>query len=568
MFRATLRILSDVQKNDVLENVTAETLTGLSNFTIIEGIGGLGKSMMMRHLLLNAIDTLKQTKRVPVLIPLKDYCDAADGLYEFVYDKIHDLNENVTKEAYAFALNDGAFLLLFDGLDEIDTDCATRFEREIEKFTDQHSNNCFVISSRPFQSFVSFGRFCTVKLQPFTKAQALQFVDMSDFRADQPKIKEKFREKLDATLFKTHRTFTQNPLLLTIMLLTFEQFAEIPSKMHIFYREAFIALTVNHDATKGAFKRELRTRLSIDTVSDYFAELCFRSYRDEKYELTEREFSEYYGKLAKSGGGAPASDLLHDLEHNLCLMYFESGRYQFVHRSFQEYFAALFMSKQNDTFIGRLGAFFEKRSTRTFSNTAFPMLYDIIPDKVEQFIFVPYLSELLGKCEKADGYWTFLKEMYPTIYYTHDEVEDFTENVPESYVFDFILRRIRVKPQKHVADLPFYDSLVTEEVYEDTAPLMVERKDENGNVISQQIFSWPYGIDDEGEMPPEPEIIGWKLEFDIDEVLNDRKEYTDLLSALDDDEFEFKAQYFGAKVYLERLKGKIQLRQDSLNDLL
>lgn len=35
-------------------------------------------------------------------------------------------------------------------------------------------------------------------------------------------------------LFRTYRSFTENPLLLTIMLLTFEQYAEVSFKMHIF----------------------------------------------------------------------------------------------------------------------------------------------------------------------------------------------------------------------------------------------------------------------------------------------------------------------------------------------
>ena len=48
-------------------------------------------------------------------------------------------------------------------------------------------------------------------------------IDNLDFRPDEPVIKEKFRAELQNTLFVTHREFTQNPLLLTIMLMTYEQ---------------------------------------------------------------------------------------------------------------------------------------------------------------------------------------------------------------------------------------------------------------------------------------------------------------------------------------------------------
>jgi len=96
------------------------------------------------------------------------------------------------------------------------------------------------------------------------------------------------------TLFRTHTSFAQNPLLLTIMLLTFDRFAEIPCKMHIFCREAFLALSVTHDASKGAFKRALKTGLNIDEVEVYSAEICFRSYRGQKYEFTEEEYPVIY----------------------------------------------------------------------------------------------------------------------------------------------------------------------------------------------------------------------------------------------------------------------------------
>ena len=122
-------------------------------------------------------------------------------------------------------------------------------------------------------------------------------IDNLDFRPDEPVIKEKFRAELQNTLFVTHREFTQNPLLLTIMLMTYEQFAEIPSKMHIFYREAYAALSQKHDASKGAYKRVLKTGLTADRFADYFAEFCARSYRDEKFEFTEVEFDKYFTSL-------------------------------------------------------------------------------------------------------------------------------------------------------------------------------------------------------------------------------------------------------------------------------
>ena len=114
------------------------------------------------------------------------------------------------------------------------------------------------------------------------------------------------------------------------MLMTYEQFAEIPSKMHIFYREAYVALSQKHDASKGAYKRVLKTGLTADRFAEYFAEFCARSYRDERFEFTEVQFEKYFNELRERQKGleeVTASDFRDDLVGNMCLMFYESGKY-------------------------------------------------------------------------------------------------------------------------------------------------------------------------------------------------------------------------------------------------
>ena len=197
-------------------------------------------------------------------------------------------------------------------------------------------------------------------------------------------------------LIRTHPSFTENPLLLTIMLLTFEQFAKVPSKMHVFYRAAFEVLAREHDSTKGSYKRPLNTGLAIDDFIVYFAELCFRSYKDERFELTTDEFTSYFSILnawvTANDKKTTARDFLDDLCSNLCLMHLEGERYHFTHGSFQEYFCALFLSKQKDKFITKLIDFFEEPNRRMYISDTFNMLYDLITGKVEEFIFLPYLT--------------------------------------------------------------------------------------------------------------------------------------------------------------------------------
>lgn len=548
----------------IIEDVTVERIREISRFAIIIGTGGLGKSMMMRHLMLNAIANFDDLKRFPVFVPLKDFDATTDSLFEYVYSKIGVFDDNLTKEQFEQMLAHGSCLLLLDGLDEIGVGSMERFERELEALTDKYSENMFVLSSRPYQSFVSFERFSVLWLMPFNPRQAMHLISRLEFRSDEPAIKEKFQAALEKGLFRTHQSFTQNPLLLTIMLLTFEQYAEVPSKMHVFYREAFEVLAKRHDASKGAYKRALRTGLSVDTFADYFAELCFRSYNDEKFEMTSEEFDGYFSRLnarmAVNDKKTTASDFREDLCSNLCLMYFEGNSYHFTHRSFQEYFCALFFSKQKDKFIARLGDFFEKHQRRMFGDRTFYMLYDMATEKVEEYIFLPFLTSLFDKCDNAEGYWTFLEEMYPKIVYSSEDEYRFTRRVgePRSFLLSAILNITGFNGSGRIGrdiitlvELPYHEELEIERIPHYHQRTLFDSKNEE------------YDIEE-----VEDEEAGYICEFRITDIFKQPEEYEELLDALNDDKFVFKKQYLTAQKFMKEIAAKQKHEDDSLLDLL
>lgn len=540
-------------------NVTVKSLKECSRFVILAGTGGLGKSMMMRHLLLNSVENYADMLTIPVFIPLKDFDEKIDNLFEYVFSKVTSLCSEITEEQFEDVLNEGKCLLLFDGLDEIGSAYAKQFERELEAFTDKYPENCFVISSRPYQTFISYSRFTVLQLKPFSKMQALKLIDNLEFRPDEPTIKEKFRTQLNDNLYRTHSTFIENPLLLTIMLLTFEQYAEVPSKMHVFYREAFAALSVKHDASKGAYRRTLKTGLTADKFADYFAELCSRSYHDEKFELTEDEFAKYYDALKErekaNDRATTASDYLYDLCSNMCLMYLESGKYHFTHRSFQEYFCALYFSKQKDKTLKSIGNFFENRRGRMFGDKTFNMLYDMIPEKVDEYIFLPFLIKLYEECDREEGYWTFLEKLYPTLRYENGETDEYVSNSSNSYLFDFLKQNNGLWSVK-CENFPHYDSLVTVEY------VYVIDEDESEKLVNADDVGWEYK-----EEYGVPDTVGWVYEFDIDAIREEPEEYKKLLDCLDDDNFVLKVEYVKMREYLEKLQTKQRPTGDSLFDL-
>ena len=429
---------------------------------------------------------------------------------------------------------------------------------------DRYTDNLFVVSSRPGNRFVSFNRFSVYHLSPFTMRQALELIDRLEFRPDEPSIKEKFREELVATRFTSHREFAENPLLLTIMLMTYEQFAELPSKMHIFYREAYLTLSQKHDASKGAYKRPLRCKVNAERFADYFAEFCARTYRDERFEFTEDQFERYFRSMhgpKADGLEITAADFAADLTDNLCMMYHESQRYHFTHRSFQEYFCALYFSKQKDKNLEAISTIFEKKNRQRGDKT-FAMLHDMIPEKVEEYVFLPYLQKLFAKCDAEHGYWTFLMELYPELTYEVGEASAVYINDPSSFIYNFLSREKGFQTYVDMENFPCIEEFIFEKwVVLDDKYSAID-PEYHGQVIKYDRIP-----DDYPSEWDEPSIVGYSCAFDVATVFNDPLEYLELSSKLEDEEFDLKKEYRAARAYMEELLAKQSTDSEDIFDL-
>ncbi|MBS4022374.1 MAG: NACHT domain-containing protein, partial [Dethiobacter sp.] len=414
--------------NKVIGGITAARLRSISNYVIVSGTGGLGKTMMMRHLLLNAIDNYDSLGLLPIFIPLKEFSESTSNLLEYIHSVVNQFNVNLTLAQLTSALTAGLCLLLFDGMDEVKSSVSMRFSQGLESLACSYPNNCFVLSSRPSRMFLGMNNFCEMELQPFSKMQAMKMIDNFAFSHGEEKIKENFRVRLDNDLWWSHQEFAENPLLLTIMLMTFEEYAEVPSKIHKFYEKAFDTLAKKHDDNK-LLVREFKSGLSKDEISELLAKICFLSYKDENYEFTEDEFKNYFEHCRKNMLKAVnADDFLQDLCGNLCILLLDGGKYRFVHRSFQEYFCALNIRRTFDKVSADkkaqlskgLVTFFDGR--KVSDDKVLEMLYDMAQEKVDEFILVPKLESLLGSDSNGSdgGYWAFLEKAFSTLRCWHE----------------------------------------------------------------------------------------------------------------------------------------------------
>ena len=399
---------------------TLDDLLDISHFLIIQGMGGIGKSTFLKYLFL---DEVSKKDYIPVFIELKDI-NQVDGEYEisdFIFQRLYTLGGTLKKECMEYALQSGCFLFLLDGYDEISTDKKDVFFRKLDNFCDRFSENYFVISSRPYSEFVEFQRFSVLSLCNLNKKQALSLVKKIEFDSE---IKLRFLKSLDQNLYERHKSFASNPLLLNIMLLTFDNYAEIPEKLHLFYANAFETLYSKHDATKSGFRRELRSELSYDNFKKVFAQFCFITYYQAKIELTYDDIVTVLNKIKGSNGITifRPEDYLYDLVNSICVLYREGVTYKFTHRSFQEYFSAIFLKELSDQNMEKMGISLVKKDYfRASHDSVFFMLRDMAEQRFEQNILLPFVVEFETTCSDTDKYDFYFEELSPEIFF--DEVD-------------------------------------------------------------------------------------------------------------------------------------------------
>ncbi len=533
----------------IIKNVAATELREkCSNYVIISGSGGLGKSMMMNHLLLSAIDSYENDRLVPVFVLLNEFKKETGYLDEFIFKTIKELTEFITKDQFYSLLKAGTFLFLLDGLDEIESSERGRFEKQINDFTAKYSNNAYIISSRVDSDFGSLNKFEVAELLPFDKQKAIKMVDKLDY-VDDKKLKDEFKKRLDKDLFDKHNDFASNPLLLTILLITYDQTSDIPGENHKFFKDAFDALARSHDSHKSGYHREYYTHTSGERIGDYLTEICYYSYTDGIKDFEKSEFEEYLKDAKKEIGKVDETftcqELLDDLMYSLCILKMNAGKYYFVHQSFQEYFCATKLSQFNDEELKIVGGYFNDNPR---FEPVFRLLYEMNTRKVEEFIFFPYLDEIFKNRTDEDAMLYFLNQMYESIIITSGEVDKPKKNTSIEALYSFIATNVKkYKTSGYVEDFEHYKEFVEKAYF-------------ISDVADQYTVS-----EIEPGLEPEAEK-GWDMIVIIDDLIKNKETYRRIIDELSSTPNDLKEEFDSTKAYYLQLKNNVSQHKNSLRN--
>lgn len=378
-----------------LKNVGIRALFKVSPHCVITGTGGMGKSILLRHLF---IDTIQGTDIVPIFIDLREVNPSGVTFESMLDEALGAIDAELSELVLRRCFSRGQFAIFLDGFDEVKLEKQDEVSKGIRNLSEDFPGLPIVLTSRPSDRFVGWDSFTELKVadMSFTKIRLL--VQRSRV---EPAIKDLFLSDLNGTLWRTHGPFLKNPLLLTLLLLTYSKHAYIPTRMHEFYSQVFETMWSRHDATKDGFRRELRCKLGRSEFLRLLEMFAARTYFAVILEMHSGQLHEMIEWASRVCEIECAADLYaKDLIESLCLLNQDGFLCTFTHNSFQEFYTACFLVHASAEWRRRTYAKLDKAGV---SSGVLSMMWDMNASMVEREHLLPRLNELDAAVAGREG---------------------------------------------------------------------------------------------------------------------------------------------------------------------
>ncbi|EQA3384388.1 NACHT domain-containing protein [Acinetobacter baumannii] len=387
---------------------------------IILGSAGCGKSTFCKSIFIELIE--QPVGIFPIFIELRHLNNSSDkSIYNFILNSMTAISSSFKKEQLDYALKLGKVLVILDGFDEVNSEDRENIEKEILYLSNNYHGVKILLSSRFDSRFSSWEEFYQYGILELDKNKALTLVHKLDYDRQ---VKNSFLRELDKKLYESHSSFASNPLLLTMMLLTYEQIAEIPNKIHLFYEQAFLTLFNKHDSLKSMYKRKSFSQLPLDDFKRCLEAFCILSYSGRSYSFSENEINKYLdNSINISRVTTNSKFFLNDLLDSVCILQRDGLGFNFTHRSFQEYFSAQFLV---NIISANKYDLFEKVFNISSQDNVISMVYDINPSLLEKEWIIKKINKINMDISSLYSYENYelliFQKVYSSIsvYYNYD----------------------------------------------------------------------------------------------------------------------------------------------------
>lgn len=361
---------------------------------LVSGTAGGGKSMLIKYV--NTFLLTNYKNKLPIYFELRSLNSlGGQDLIDAIHASVRTHIKSMYKELLIEYIRSGKVAFILDGFDEIDHDMRLKYGEEIQNISSENPKLSILVTSRPEDNLPGLEEFTVYNCQGMSKLQSMTLLSKIEFDDEK---KTSFIHQVNDSLYAKHKEFLSNPLMTTMMLLTYSYHSDIPDKIHIFYQQAFETLFQRHDRSKGVYTRKSYTKLPMDEFQRILEHFCASSYISSDFSFDGDKIRKYISNsILYRKSSVNTEEFLSDLRESICLIQTDGVELSFVHRSFQEYFTARFISSLPDDKIGNA---IDTVSTRSETDSVIKMIYSINKDSFEENWALPRLKTLV---EIANG---------------------------------------------------------------------------------------------------------------------------------------------------------------------
>lgn len=343
----------DVKRNNGIELVKQPN----SKRLFILGKPGAGKTTFLKYITLQAVKG--ELPKTPIFISLHEWSRATvtaesgrkveATLMQFIVQQFDICHFPEAEKFVEFLLEKGDAIVLFDGLDEVNSAHNNRIITEVKNFCNKYTKAQCLITCRIAATEYSFEHFTYVEVADFNNEQIETFVK-NWFKDDIIK-RDKFLEDFKKPEHRGVQDLAKNPLLLGMLCLAFSDSMEFSPRRIDIYEDAIDALLRKWDKRRNIERDVIYKGLSHNKKKSLFTTIAYKTFIKNEYLIEEKALIKYLDDVLERLPNPDEQDFdgalfLKAIEAQHGIFVERAQKYHsFAHLTFQEYFTACAISK-------------------------------------------------------------------------------------------------------------------------------------------------------------------------------------------------------------------------------
>ncbi len=391
---------------------------------LLLGSGGSGKTLMMQHLFLDALDRFQVTGVLPVFLELRNMVQSK-SINQFIADSLNEPEKLFDENKVDDLLCSGKLVILFDGLDEVDHTDVDSFLRKLKNFSAKYQKVQIVIASRDCDAVKGIHLFKTFYVWPFDNDQSMDLIERILDKEGSLDAKDEILKYIERGFIKKDGVFASHPMMLTFVTMNYPKFHRFYDNHLLFYQQAYEALLSGHDENKKPYSRRFISVNDAKEFTTIFGEFCAKTYVEGLKEFEEEEFKIFFSQLTtkeafdNSKKKLDYKNFLQDACSTACMMYEENDKVIYIDPGFQEYLFADYYLNSDAVETEKMGKQLMDREPHLFDNLdAFNMIFAREKKKFEYCILKPFLDSVFKGQDENGAFKNFLIHGYDQYDYT------------------------------------------------------------------------------------------------------------------------------------------------------